>query len=92
MIYDFKSARQRQNDLMLYYRRLKRMGLLTPETESEILAYIDDIQQEIEEAHKSVKAKMTTVASSGHPVLQINNLVTPIVPHWKGNEQEGILL
>lgn len=82
MNYDFKEARQRQEDWRAFYRQMKRSRLLNPELEFEIKEFIDEIENEITEAHKGINGKMTTVTSSGHPIIQFENLLTPIVPQW----------
>jgi hypothetical protein len=86
--YDFTSARERQTEWRSYYLRLKKAGDLELELEFEIMAYIDELEMEIAEAHASVNAKMTTVSSSGHKVIHIENLITPIISHWRGSSNE----
>lgn len=87
--YDFKAARSRIAEWKTYYRRMKRMGLLTPKEATIITMFIDELEREIQEAHASRKGKMTTARNSSHPVIQLGNLITPIIASWsQGNKSE----
>lgn len=79
--YDFKAARQRRDELVAMYRQGRRMNPDDPEWGWDLVAMIDEIDREIEEAHRSQKGKMTVLAD-GHPVMQFENVLTPIVPQW----------
>ncbi|MGG1601205.1 hypothetical protein, partial [Paenibacillus naphthalenovorans] len=82
MAYDFKAARKRREDLVNMYRALKRQKHEEDGTwDWWIMAQIDEIDREIEEAHRSQNGKMT-VGQDGHPVKQFENVLTPIVPQW----------
>lgn len=82
--FDFKSARERQAGWRSHYRLLKQMGKLTPELEFEIMAFIDEIEREIAEAHATAagRMRMTAVTGSGHPIVHIGNVLNPIIPAW----------
>ncbi|GAA4827798.1 hypothetical protein GCM10023310_00570 [Paenibacillus vulneris] len=89
--YNFKATRDRIEFLTAQYRQLARTQEKDGSWDWYIASEIECLEMEIAEAHRSTNAKMTTVASSGHPILQ-NILVTPMVPQWQRKEQDGILL
>lgn len=84
--YDFKAARDRIIELTGLYRLAKHSE--DEGAQWEIMAQIDEIEREIQEAHASGNAKMTAVSGSGHPVMHITNLIAPIVPQW-AEEHKG---
>jgi hypothetical protein len=88
--YDFKAARKRQQDYIDMYRRQKRLGLMDPELEIEFMALINEIEQEIADAHQPLNAKMTTARNSDHPVVSIENIIYPIVPQWDFASKEEV--
>jgi len=80
--FNFKAARDHIEYLRAQYRQLARTEEKDGTWDWYLASQIECLEMEIAEAHQSTKAKMTTVGSSGHPVIQINNIVTPIIPAW----------
>lgn len=80
--YDLKAARERIGYLTAHYRQLAKTQEKDGTWDWFIASEIECLEMEIAEAHQSDNAKMTTVTSSGHPVLQIQNVISPMVPHW----------
>lgn len=73
--YDFKSARARIQELTLMYRRGRRLHPDDPEWGWELIAQIEELEQEITEAHK---ANMAAVQGD-HIRKNKNTIVFPIV-------------
>jgi hypothetical protein len=87
--YDFKVARDR----ILFLTQLYRVGRkLCPDDDEwgwDIMAQIEDLEGEIAEAHAlGQRKKMTTVVSSGHPVIHTENIINPIVQAWSQGSKE----
>lgn len=85
--YDFKTALTHRGHLVSLYRRLKRQFEDDGSWSWWLKQQIEEIDQELAEAHEAINGKMTTVGSSGHPVLQLDNIITPIVSQWQGSVQ-----
>lgn len=75
--YDFKAARQRQQELIMMYRQGKRQNEDDLGWGWDLVAMIEEIELEIEEAHKSRKT-----AGQGSQSLKNTNIVAPMIPHW----------
>lgn len=87
--YDFKAARDRRQQLVTMYRQSKRLdGDMAGWA---LVAMIEELDQEMAEAHTGQNGKMTTVGSSGHPVMKFGNIITPIVPQWSAVGNRGTL-
>ncbi|KZE79282.1 hypothetical protein AV654_17580 [Paenibacillus elgii] len=80
MRYDFKAARERREQLVTMYRSGRRSNPDDPEWGWDIVALIEEIDREIDEAHAK------RAAGQGDSMeKQFGNLITPIVPHWGGS-------
>ncbi|QGQ95832.1 hypothetical protein EHS13_13570 [Paenibacillus psychroresistens] len=88
--YDFRAARERQQEYIKMYRLQKRLGHMNPELEIEFMALIDEIEIEIAEAHQPVNARMTTASNSDHSVTPIGNIINLIVPQWDFESKEEV--
>ncbi len=82
--YDFKSARERVMQLKVMYIAAKRCN--DDLTCWALVAQIDELEQEITEAHKGTNGRMT-VGKDGHPVIHLGNIITPIVPQWVSGDK-----
>lgn len=90
MPYDFKAARDRQKELINMYRTLNHIKNQDGTWDWWIRAEIAEIDQEINQVHESQNGRMTTVTSSGHPIVQISNTFIPIVPQWAMANKENL--
>jgi DNA polymerase III gamma/tau subunit len=84
--YDIRAAKRRIAELEMMYCRLKQKQPEDGTWDWWIMAQIDELEREIEEAQK----RMTTVSGSGHSNVK-QNLITPIIPAWeqRGKEVTG---
>lgn len=70
------------------YRKVKHSG---DELEAWAIAgEIEEIEREISEAHRVYKGRMTAARNSGHPVIQFENIISPMVPQWSHEEKREI--
>jgi hypothetical protein len=83
--YDFKSARQRIEELKLIYRQNKHHHAEDGTWDWWIMAQIEEIEREIAEALK----EKTATNDSG---TQFGNVITPIVPQWAVNHKGAVTL
>ncbi|MCR8635772.1 hypothetical protein [Paenibacillus radicis (ex Xue et al. 2023)] len=91
MAYDYKSARERRKELVTIYRILKRHLIDDGTWSWWLFGQIEEIDNEIAGAHCLDKQKMTTARNSGHPILHMENIITPIIPAWEPvNKGESI--
>lgn len=82
--YNFKAAQQRIDELKLIYRQMKPQHEEDGTWDWWIMAQIEEIEREMEEAKKS---KMT-VGQDGHPAKNFQNVITPMVPQWTAAGKE----
>lgn len=87
MEYDFKSARNRINELIMFYRFLKSQGILTPKAKHFLLDSILEIQDEIETAYKK-----RLPGNGNRSVQTFMNINVPILPHpaESGNKEVSV--
>lgn len=83
--YDFKAARRRVEELKMIYRQNKHLQKEDGTWDWWLLAQIEGLEKEIQEAHKN---RMTAVRGSGHHVKLLKNLISPIVPQWDSQGKE----
>jgi hypothetical protein len=89
--YDFKAARDRREErkeLVLLYSQGRKLNPDDQDWGWDLIAQIDEIDRELAEAHQN--AKMATARNSNHPVNQFDNVVIPIVPHWRESAQSQV--
>ncbi|TRY23650.1 hypothetical protein FOI68_20490 [Brevibacillus sp. LEMMJ03] len=87
--YDFKAARRRIEELKLIYRQMKRWYEDDDTWSWWIMAQIEEIEREIEEAHQAQKGRMA-VGQDGHPINAFGNVLTPIIPAWSRGSKEDL--
>ncbi|WP_163855732.1 hypothetical protein [Paenibacillus elgii] len=77
MKYDFKAARQRREQLVVLYRAGRRLDPDNSEWGWDLVAQIEEIDREIEEAHAK------RAAGQGDSLeKQSENVIIPIIPAW----------
>jgi len=82
MPYDFKAARQHRELLVSFFRRLLNLGFDEDGTwDWELKRQIVELDGELELAHRSVNGKIAA-GQGDYCVIQVNNIVSPIVPQW----------
>jgi hypothetical protein len=90
MPYDFIAARDRIGYLTQLYRIGRRLCPDDTEWGWDLIAEIEELEREIQEAHAAQNGKMTAL-HGGHLVMHLkNNLVAPIVPQWAGEHKGDI--
>ncbi|QQE75192.1 hypothetical protein KDJ56_07065 [Brevibacillus composti] len=85
MKYDFQAAERRIEELKLIYRQIKEQHQEDGTWDWWIMAQIEEIELEIEEA----KRKMA-VRQDGHPAKAVSNVITPIIPAWQTASKEVV--
>lgn len=83
MKYDFKAARQRREQLVAMYRSGRRKNPDDPEWGWGLVALIEEIDREIDEAHAKRAAGQGDSSEK-----QFGNVLTPIIPAW-GTRSKG---
>lgn len=81
-MYDFKAARQRIEELKLIYRQNKKHHEEDGTWDWWIAGQIEELEKEIEEAHKN----RTAVLADNRSNEKIN-VLKPRVPQWGGSNQ-----